>query len=68
MKYENTVTEVFDRLTPTTRVRFMAATLHEEFVRKPLPMDSYNIDRVTVNRGANSILFGVGSPAGIDTV
>jgi outer membrane receptor protein involved in Fe transport len=28
-------------------------------------MDSYNTERVTINRGANSILFGVGSPAGI---
>ena len=28
-------------------------------------MDTYNTERVTINRGANSILFGVGSPAGI---
>jgi outer membrane receptor protein involved in Fe transport len=27
--------------------------------------DSYNLDEVTINRGANSILAGIGSPAGI---
>jgi len=30
-----------------------------------IPMDSYNTDVVTVNRGPNAILFGVGSPAGV---
>lgn len=30
-----------------------------------IPMDSYNTDAVTVNRGANGILFGTGSPAGV---
>lgn len=63
---ENTVTEVFDRLNPTTRVRGLAsATLTRNLYESSLPMDSYNVDRVTMNRGANSILFGVGSPAGI---
>ena len=28
-------------------------------------MDSYNTEAVTVNRGANAILFGTGSPAGV---
>jgi outer membrane receptor protein involved in Fe transport len=27
--------------------------------------DAYNIENVTVSRGANSILFGIGSPAGV---
>jgi outer membrane receptor protein involved in Fe transport len=63
---ENTVTEIFDRLSPTTRVRGLAsATLTRNLYESSLPMDSYNVDRVTMNRGANSILFGVGSPAGI---
>lgn len=30
-----------------------------------LSMDSYNTEAVTVNRGANAILFGTGSPAGV---
>jgi outer membrane receptor protein involved in Fe transport len=63
---ENTVTEIFDSLNPTTRVRGLAeATLTRNLYESSLPMDSYNVDRVTLNRGANSILFGVGSPAGI---
>ncbi len=28
-------------------------------------LDSYNLDRITQNRGPNSFLFGVGNPAGI---
>ncbi len=30
-----------------------------------IPFDSYNIERVEVNRGANASLFGLGSPAGV---
>ncbi|MGH7958660.1 MAG: TonB-dependent receptor plug domain-containing protein, partial [Opitutaceae bacterium] len=30
-----------------------------------ITMDSYNTETVTVNRGPNAILFGVGSPAGV---
>jgi len=30
-----------------------------------VPMDSYNVSSVEINRGPNSLLFGMGSPAGI---
>jgi hypothetical protein len=30
-----------------------------------IPWDSFNVDRVDLQRGPNSILFGIGSPAGI---
>ena len=30
-----------------------------------IPFDSYNTERVDINRGANSFLFGLGSPAGL---
>ncbi|NDV63194.1 hypothetical protein G0Q06_12080 [Puniceicoccales bacterium CK1056] len=30
-----------------------------------IPSDQFNTERVEINRGANSILFGLGSPAGI---
>lgn len=30
-----------------------------------IPWDNYNIDRVDIQRGPNSILYGLGSPAGI---
>jgi outer membrane receptor protein involved in Fe transport len=49
-----------------TRVRGLAeATQARNFFRSLIPMDSYNTDRVEINRGANALLFGVGSPAGI---
>ncbi|MBI5693448.1 MAG: TonB-dependent receptor [Verrucomicrobia bacterium] len=49
-----------------TRVRGLAdATLARNFFRSIIPMEGYNTDRVEMNRGANALLFGVGSPAGI---
>jgi len=49
-----------------TRVRGLAeATQARNFYRSIIPMDGYNTDRVEINRGANALLFGVGSPAGI---
>ena len=49
-----------------TRLRGLAAaTQGRNFYRSLIPLDAYNTDRLEINRGANSILFGVGSPAGI---
>ncbi|MEJ1973417.1 MAG: TonB-dependent receptor plug domain-containing protein [Lacunisphaera sp.] len=49
-----------------TRVRGLAdATQARNFFRSIIPMDAYNTDRLEINRGANALLFGVGSPAGI---
>lgn len=49
-----------------TRIRGLAAAdnTHDFFV-SDIPWDSYNIDRIDISRGPNSILFGEGSPAGI---
>jgi outer membrane receptor protein involved in Fe transport len=33
--------------------------------RPTFPFDSFNIDRIDINRGANSFLFGLGSPSGL---
>ncbi|MDA0350462.1 MAG: TonB-dependent receptor plug domain-containing protein [Verrucomicrobia bacterium] len=50
----------------TTRVRGLAAADNtRNYFSSVIPLDSYNISRVTINRGANNILFGLGSPAGI---
>ena len=35
------------------------------FFASDIPMDAYNTESVTVNRGPNAALFGVGSPAGV---
>ena len=49
-----------------TRVRGLAAADNlRDFFLTDIPWDSYNTNRVDLQRGANSILFGIGSPAGI---
>lgn len=54
------------RPSETTRVRGLAAADNtRDFFLSQIPWDSYNIDRVDLQRGPNSILFGQGSPAGI---
>jgi len=51
---------------PTTRVRGLASADNtRDSYLTIIPLDSYNSSRVTINRGANNILFGLGSPAGI---
>lgn len=49
-----------------TRVRGLTrADLMRDYFLTLIPMDSYNTERVDIQRGANAILFGLGSPAGI---
>ena len=49
-----------------TRVRGLAAADNtRDFFLTDIPWDSYNVGRVDIQRGPNSILFGIGSPAGI---
>ncbi len=48
------------------RLRGLApADLTRNFFETGIPFDSYNTQRVEINRGANAALFGLGSPAGI---
>jgi outer membrane receptor protein involved in Fe transport len=42
-----------------------AADLTRGFFLTDIPFDGYNTERVTVSRGPNSILFGIGSPGGV---
>jgi len=49
-----------------TRVRGLtSADNTRDYFLTDIPWDGYNIDRIDLSRGANSILFGQGSPAGI---
>jgi outer membrane receptor protein involved in Fe transport len=49
-----------------TRIRGLAAADNtSNYFKSDAPWDGYNTDRIDVIRGANSILFGLGSPAGI---
>jgi outer membrane receptor protein involved in Fe transport len=48
------------------RVRgLVSATTTRDYFTTNIPFDSYNTSRVEVNRGPNSILFGLGSPGGV---
>ena len=50
----------------TTRVRGLdPADLTRNYYLTDIAADSYNTDRISINRGANNILFGLGSPSGI---
>ncbi len=51
-----------------TRVRGLAsADLTRDYFITNIPFDTFNTDRVEVQRGANSALYGLGSPGGIVT-
>ena len=55
-------------LTPstTTRVRGLShADNTRDYFLTDIPWDSFNVGRVDISRGPNSILFGNGSPGGI---
>lgn len=48
------------------RVRGLASADNtRDFFVTDIPWDSFNVDRIDIQRGPNSILFGLGSPAGI---
>ena len=50
----------------TSRIRGLAAPDRtRNFYKTDIPFDTYNTDRIDINRGANSFLFGLGSPAGL---
>jgi hypothetical protein len=50
----------------TTRVRGLdSADNTRDYFLSDIPFDTFNVGRVDLQRGPNSILFGVGSPAGI---
>jgi outer membrane receptor protein involved in Fe transport len=48
------------------RVRGLSsADTTRDYFLSSVPWDSYNIDRIDIQRGPNSLLFGLGSPSGI---
>jgi len=56
----------YNRPVANTRVRGLAAADNlRDFFLTDIPWDSYNVGRVDLQRGPNSILFGIGSPAGV---
>ncbi|MBC2604462.1 TonB-dependent receptor plug domain-containing protein [Pelagicoccus albus] len=64
----NGISETAALLRPSnnTRVRGLdSADNTRDYFQSEIPWDGYIVDRVDLQRGPNSILFGVGSPAGI---
>lgn len=56
------------RMSPhtNTRVRGLSeADNTRDFFLTDIPWDSFNVDRVDLQRGPNAILFGIGKPAGV---
>ncbi len=48
------------------RVRGLgSAVLTRNYFLTDIPFDSYNVERATINRGPNSLLFGLGNPGGV---
>ncbi len=63
-----TLDETSRLLAPNTinRVRGLSAAENtRDYFVSDIPWDSYNTDRIDIQRGPNSILFGLGKPAGI---
>lgn len=49
-----------------TRIRGLASADNTiDFFLSDIPWDSYNVDRIDMQRGPNAMLFGLGSPGGI---
>ena len=64
--YAEENSEAFTNPNSNTRVRGLtSADNTRNYFLTSIPWDGYNITRVDLQRGPNSILFGLGSPAGI---
>ena len=51
---------------PRFNVRgLVVSTASRDFIKTRVADDAYNIDRISVDRGPNSVLFGLGDPGGI---
>jgi len=56
------------RLSPNTNTRVRGLTFADntrDYFLTDVAWDTFNVDRIELQRGPNSILFGLGSPAGI---
>lgn len=59
-------TDSFKTPNTNTRIRGLAAADNSrDYFLTDVPWDGYNIDRIDLQRGPNSIMFGQGSPAGL---
>lgn len=56
---------VYGTPSPTTRLRSLNADNTRDYFQSFIPFDSFNVERVEINRGPNSVLYGLGAPGGI---
>lgn len=64
--FDDTGSGSYVSLVGNTRLRGLAqADTTRGFFLTDIPFDNYNTDRVDIQRGANSILFGLASPGGV---
>ena len=66
--FANGVQQDSNRINPhvAQRIRGLnAATLTRNYFTTDIPFDGYNTQSVTINRGPNSLLFGIGSAGGV---
>jgi outer membrane receptor protein involved in Fe transport len=65
VKIPNEVTSLINP-SSNNRIRGLSAADNtRDYFLTDIPWDSFNVGRIDLQRGPNSILFGVGSPAGI---
>jgi outer membrane receptor protein involved in Fe transport len=65
---ESRLSQNAEKVNPSRNQRIRglgAADLTRGFFLTDIAFDSYNTERVTVSRGPNSLLFGIGSPGGV---
>ena len=62
----STINRLLVKPSSGTRIRGLdQADQTRDYFPTDIPLDSFNIDQIDIQRGPNSILYGLGSPAGI---
>ncbi len=66
--YNNPTARSADGTTGDFRVRGIAGSYAVDLMESAAPQDNYNVERVEVASGPNSVLFGLGSAGGLVTL
>jgi iron complex outermembrane recepter protein len=66
--YNNPSARSADGTTSDFRVRGIAGSFAVDLMESAAPQDNYNVERVEVASGPNSVLFGLGSAGGLVTL
>jgi outer membrane receptor protein involved in Fe transport len=66
--YNNPSARSADGTTGDFRVRGIAGSFAVDLMESAAPQDNYNVERVEISSGPNSVLFGLGSAGGLVTL